>query len=120
VLAKVSGYHRILGEGDAEELRTGVMQAFALLEAGGQCSYPTCVMMVGSGYDATAEGRPWDGVLGSAWGYHAQAIGAYRQSDDSVGLLSSWGGERVFWVPVTTLAKVASEFWCIDSITRDP
>jgi len=113
---RVKSYHRIRGEGDPDMLRSGILAAFALLDAGGQCSFANGVLPVGDGYANVPDGQAWDGTIGSPWGTHDQAIGLYRSVDDCVGFLSSWGGERVFWVPIAVLAKLGFEFWIIDGL----
>lgn len=119
VHAKVARYHRIRGEKNPEQLRDGIVAAFSLLEDGGRCSMPLAVQMVGSGYDATPDGAAWDGAMGEAWGYHAQAIVAYRAVDDCIGYASSWGA-RTYWVPIEILADIGAEFWCVDGLEVMP
>lgn len=125
-------FHRIYGEGNPDRLRSGILTAFSLLASGGQCSFPSAVMPVGSGYAQLEDGEAWDGTIGEPWGNHDQAIGLYRASDDCVGFLSSWpknpgdteesenalgvDGGRVFWVPITVLAEMGFEFWVIDRV----
>ena len=115
-VAKLGRWSRIKGEGNPDRLRDGILNAFRLLDAGGQCSPPGVVLEVGSGF-APIDGSAWDGTVGDNRGYHDQMIIAYRKSDDCVGLASSWGGgEVVFWVTVTLLAERGSWFSVIESL----
>lgn len=131
-VVRVVKYHRIHGENDADTLRDGILTAFALLDEGGQCSFPGAVMDVGSGYANVPDGETWDGTMGDLWGGHDQAIGLYRAKDDCVGILSSWpknpgdtqdtenaigvDGGRVYWMPIPLLAARGSEFWVVDQL----
>ena len=114
-VARLGRWSRIKGENDPATLRDGILNAFRLLERG-QCSPPGAVIEVGTGYDALRDGEAWDGQLGAAWGFHDQAIVAYRESDDCVAFASTWGGERLFWMPVTLLASRGSWFSVIESL----
>ena len=115
VVAKLGRWSRIKGEGNPSLLRDGILNAFRLLDAGGQCSPPGVVLEVGSGY-APTDGTAWDGVVGENPEYHDQMMIAYRGSDDCVGLATSWGGEIVFWVPVPILAARGSWFAVIETL----
>ena len=119
VVAKLGRWSRIKGEGSTARLRDGILNAFRLLETG-QCSFPGAVFEVGSGFDATPNGEAWNGDLGEVWGNHDSAMIAYRKRDDSAGFATSWGGERIFWVPVPILAARASWFAVIESLIYAP
>jgi hypothetical protein len=115
-VAKLGRWSAIKGEGKAALLRDGILNAFRLLDAGGQCSFPGAVIEVGSGFANVPEGETWNGDLGETWGNHDQAIVQYRERDDSVGFASSWGGERIFWMPVPLLAARGTWFSVIESL----
>ena len=119
-VAKLGRWSRIKGEGNPALLRDGILNAFRLLDGGGQCSPPGVVLEVGSRF-APIDGSAWDGEVGDNQGYHDQMMIAYRASDDCVGLASSWGGgEVVFWVPVPILAARGSWFSVIESLIYAP
>lgn len=115
-VAKLGRWSRIKGENNPDKLRDGIMNAFRLLDAGGQCSFPGGVIDVGSGFASVPEGGAWDGTMGELWGGHDQAIVAYRKVDDCIGFASSWGGERIFWMPVPLLAARGAWFAVIESL----
>lgn len=115
-VARLGRWSRIKGEGKAAILRDGILNAFRLFDADGQCSFPGAVLEVGSGFAAVPHGETWNGDVGEVWGGHDQAMVAYRKSDDSAGLASSWGEERIYWVPISVLAAKGTWFSVIESL----
>lgn len=115
-VAKLGRWSRIKGEGNPSLLRDGIINAFRLLDAGGQCSFPGAVFEVGQKFAAVPNGEAWDGDPGADPGNHDEAMIAYRKVDDCAGFASSWGDERIFWVPIPVLARIGGWFSVIESL----